>query len=33
MSSYNKITPEGTRDALFEECEAKRRVQNALGRL
>lgn len=33
MSNYNKITPEGTRDSLFEECEAKRRVQNTLSRL
>ena len=29
--SYDKITPEGTRDLLFEECEAVKRVEQALG--
>ena len=28
MKLYNKITPEGTRDLLFEECEARRTVEN-----
>ena len=33
MPSYNKITPEGTRDTLFEQCETRRRVQQALAAL
>ena len=33
MSQYNKITPEGTRDILFEECEARRRVEGTLEKL
>jgi len=28
--SYNKITPEGTRDFLFEECAARREIENKL---
>jgi len=27
MNSYSKITPEGTRDLLFEECDARRNVE------
>ena len=30
MKKYNKITPEGTRDLLFEECEARRTVEKTL---
>ena len=27
MKNYAKITPEGTRDLLFEECDARRMVE------
>ncbi len=27
MKRYDKITPEGTKDLLFEECMARRRVE------
>lgn len=30
MKNYSKLTPEGTRDLLFEECEARRKVDGAL---
>ncbi len=30
MKTYRKITPEGTRDLLFEECQARRTVERAL---
>ena len=30
MKKYNKITPEGTRDLLFEECLARRMVEKTL---
>jgi ATP phosphoribosyltransferase regulatory subunit len=30
MKKYNKITPEGTRDLLFEECEALRSITSTL---
>lgn len=30
MKKYNKITPEGTSDLLFEECHAHRYVENSL---
>lgn len=30
MKRYSKITPEGTRDFLFEESEQKIRVENAI---
>ncbi|HZJ78036.1 MAG TPA: ATP phosphoribosyltransferase regulatory subunit [Clostridia bacterium] len=33
MKNYSKITPEGTRDLLFEECDAKRMVESALSKL
>lgn len=33
MKTYSKITPEGTRDLLFEECRARREVQSRLSRL
>ncbi|MCC8022736.1 MAG: ATP phosphoribosyltransferase regulatory subunit [Clostridiales bacterium] len=33
MKSYAKLTPEGTRDLLFEECDARRRVEVALSTL
>ena len=33
MKTYSKITPEGTRDLLFEECRARREVQVRLSRL
>lgn len=33
MKTYSKITPEGTRDLLFEECRARREVQARLSRL
>lgn len=33
MKYYDKITPEGTRDVLFEECEARRAVQLRLREL
>ena len=33
MRTYSKITPEGTRDLLFEECRARREAQERLSRL
>jgi len=30
MKKYNLITPEGTRDLLFEECTARREIENKL---
>jgi len=33
MKNYSKITPEGTRDLLFEECDARRMVESALSKL
>jgi|LSQX01.1.fsa_nt_gb ATP phosphoribosyltransferase regulatory subunit len=33
MKNYAKITPEGTRDLLFEECDARRMVESALSKL
>ena len=30
MKLYNKITPEGTRDLLFEECAAHRLAESRL---
>lgn len=33
MKSYTKITPEGTKDLLFEECLANRTVSSMLGRV
>lgn len=30
MNKYAKITPEGTRDLLFEECDARRHVEHQL---
>ncbi len=33
MRNYSKITPEGTRDLLFEECDARRMVESTLSKL
>ena len=33
MKKYNKITPEGTRDLLFEECLARRTVEKTLSQV
>ncbi len=33
MKTYSKITPEGTRDLLFEECRARRDAQERLSHL
>lgn len=33
MKNYSKITPEGTRDILFEECLAQREAQRRLSRI
>lgn len=33
MKRYSKITPEGTRDLLFEECDARRKVEVTLSTL
>lgn len=33
MKRYDTITPEGTRDLLFEECEAVKQVEQMLGRV
>ena len=30
MKKYNLITPEGTKDFLFEECLVRRKVENRL---
>ena len=30
MKKYNLITPEGTKDFLFEECLVRRKVENWL---
>ena len=30
MNPYRKITPEGSRDLLFEECAAQNRVKELL---
>jgi ATP phosphoribosyltransferase regulatory subunit len=30
MKKYNLITPEGTRDLLFDECRARRKIENEL---
>lgn len=28
MKRYSKLTPQGTRDLLFEECDDRRRVES-----
>ena len=33
MRTYSKITPEGARDLLFEECRARREVQAKLSQV
>lgn len=33
MKKYSKITPEGTKDFLFEECDARRRIEVTLSGL
>ena len=33
MKTYSKITPEGARDLLFEECRARREVQAKLSQV
>lgn len=33
MKNYSKITPEGTRDFLFEECDVRRRIETSLSEL
>lgn len=33
MKRYSKITPEGSRDFLFEECDKRRNVERVLTRL
>lgn len=33
MKRYSKVTPEGTRDILFEECSARRKVESTLSEL
>ena len=33
MKRYDLLTPEGTRDLLFEECAAKRTIADRLTRL
>ena len=33
MKTYSKITPEGTRDLLFEDCRARREVEARLARI
>ncbi len=33
MNKYSKITPEGTRDLLFEECDARRSIEYVLSAL
>ena len=33
MRTYSKITPEGARDLLFEECRARREAQARLSRV
>lgn len=33
MNTYSRITPEGTRDILFEECRARREIQTRLARV
>ena len=33
MKSYEKLTPEGTRDFLFEESDALRRIERGLSEL
>ena len=33
MKNYSKITPEGTKDLLFEECLANRTVSSILGKV
>lgn len=30
MKKYNKVTPEGTKDLLFEECSARKKVEHLL---
>ena len=30
MKRYNMITPEGTKDLLFEECKERRKLQNKI---
>ena len=30
MRTYSKVTPEGTRDLLFEDCLARHRVEESL---
>ncbi|MCL1823473.1 MAG: ATP phosphoribosyltransferase regulatory subunit [Oscillospiraceae bacterium] len=30
MKKYNFVTPEGTRDLLFDECTARRKIENSL---
>lgn len=33
MKNYSKVTPEGTRDLLFEECAAQTKIEDSLSRL
>ena len=33
MNKYDRITPEGTRDALFAECTLRRQIENRLNGL
>ena len=33
LKKYYNITPEGTRDLLFEECGTQKKVEGALSRL
>ena len=33
MKKYSKITPEGSRDYLFEECDDRRQVERVLAEL
>ena len=30
MNKFDRITPEGTRDALFAECTLRRQIENRL---
>lgn len=33
MKRYSKLTPQGSRDLLFEECDDRRRVEATLSNL
>ena len=33
MKRFDKITPEGTKDTLFCECDAKNKVRGAMQRI